>query len=384
MRLSVVLPTYNERHNVARLVERVERALASTPHELIFVDDSTDGTDEVIAGLARAHPAIILVHRTGRRGLATAVVDGISRASGSVVCVLDADLQHPPEVLPQLLEALEQTGADVAVASRNVPGGGYEAFSPARRLASRVATVAARLMLSRARLVSDPMSGFFAVRTEALDGVRLQPLGYKILLEILARGRLSRVAEVPYRFRARGAGQSKLTPRQHWEYLRHLLRLAAVQPDDLRFARFCMVGASGVLVNMGVLFGLAGRGMYYLTAGIAAAAAATTWNFLLNDAYTWGDRRSPTWRVKVSRYLRYWVVTGAASAIQVTLLFALTTAGLPYLLANLAGIGTAAAWNFWVNGRWTWKPQRRRITRAIYHPLAQKAAEAAAPSGYGS
>lgn len=364
--LSIIVPTYNERANIEALLERVTRALASVRHELIVIDDSTDGTDAVVAACAARYPNLTLVHREGRRGLATAAVEGIRRASGDAICVLDADLQHPPETIPVLLEALGWADADVAVASRNAPGGGYEAFAVARRLASRMATLLAQALLSRARLVSDPMSGFFVFRRRVVDGVTLRPLGYKILLEILVRGRLSRVVEVPYRFQARGGGASKLTWRQQWEYLRHLVRLLGVRPDDLRFVRFCAVGGSGAAVNMGILWALAGRGAHYVPAGIAATVCATTWNYLWNDAYTWGDRRSTSLRVAAARYLRYWAVTGASSAVQVGLLALLTVAGLPYLVSNLIGIAVASLWNFWSNGRWTWKAPVRPVTRAVY------------------
>jgi len=356
MRLSVILPTYNERANIAPLVDRVERALDGTAHELLFIDDSTDGTDAEIADQARRCPQIVLVHRASRSGLATAIVEGVERARGDVLCVLDADLQHPPEVIPALLEALERTGADLVVASRSVPGGDYGEFPVARRLASRAATLLARGLLARARLVSDPMSGFFVVRADAVRGVPLKPLGYKILLEILVRGRLRRVAEVPYRFHARQAGATKLSMRQQWEYAIHLLRLVTVQPDDLRILRFCLVGGSGVLVNMGVLWALATRGIHYVMAGAAATVAATTWNFVLNDAFTWRDQRSRSLQTKADRYVRYWIVTGASSALQLLLLFLLTTAGVPYLLSNLIGVGTAAVWNFRLNNSWTWRP----------------------------
>jgi dolichol-phosphate mannosyltransferase len=375
MLLSVVLPTYNERENIAHLIERVERALGDTRHELIFVDDSTDGTDTEIASHIRRYPHIILAHRKTREGLAAAVVDGIRRARGDVICVLDADLQHPPEAIPLLIEALERTNAEVAVASRNIPGGGYEAFSAARRAASRVATVLARSLLARARLVSDPMSGFFAVRKDAVQSIPLRPVGYKILLEVLVRGRVGGVVEVPYLFQARGTGTSKLRMRQQWEYLIHLLRLATVQPDDSRFLRFCFVGATGSLVNMGVLWSLTARGVHYILAGIMAAAVATTWNFFLNDSYTWRDRRSPSRRTKIARYARYWMVTGTSSAVQVALLFFLTTVGVPYLVSNIIGIGTAAIYNFWANSSVTWKSTRPPVVRAVYRRCGPEAVD---------
>lgn len=383
MRLSLVVPTYNERGNIASLIERTERVLTGIPHELVFVDDSTDGTDALIAAEAHRHPQIVLVHRTERTGLATAVATGLERARGTVLCVLDADLQHPPEVIPLLLDALDRTEADLVVASRYVPGGGAVGFTAARRLASRAATASARILLKRGRLVSDPMSGFFAVRREVIDGIELRPLGYKILLEILVRGRLRRVAEVPYRFELRVAGASKLRLRQQWEYARHLLRLLTVHPDDLRVLRFCLVGGSGVFVNMGLLWALVGRGLHYIPAGIAATAAATTWNFVLNNGFTWRDRRSSSLRVTTARYGQYWAVTAVSATIQLALLSGLTATGVPYLLSNLIGIVAAAVWNFRTNSLWTWKPMDPPLVRIVCRPLSESVTPAAARGNAG-
>ena len=225
--LSIVVPTYNEAGNIQRLVERVSKALDGTAFELIVVDDSTDGTEQILKGMAREMSFLRVIHRTDRRGLASAVTEGFALAAGDVVCVLDADLQHPPEAVPALVDALRRTAADLAIASRYVPGGGY-AFPPSRRVVSSVATAMSRIALRRARRVADPISGFFAFRKSVLDGVDLQPIGYKILLEILVRGRIACVVEVPYRFEARGAGESKLTFRQHLEFVRQLLALSVV------------------------------------------------------------------------------------------------------------------------------------------------------------
>ncbi|MCL6649776.1 MAG: glycosyltransferase family 2 protein [Chloroflexi bacterium] len=364
--ISVIVPTYNERDNVRPLVDRMRRALAGLDFEVVFVDDSEDETHEVIARLAKEDPRIRLVRRTGRRGLATAVVDGVAVARGGICCVLDADLQHPPEALRLLLRALEATAADVAVASRYVPGGSYRTFTCGRRLASWVATMLARLLIRRARLIADPMSGFFAFRRAILDGIVLRPVGYKILLEVLTRARIRKVAEVPYAFDARAGGRSKLTLRQNWEYLAHLARLARAHPEDLRAVRFAAVGGSGVVVNTGVLWGLVRGGLHYAEAGPIAILAATTWNFCWNDAFTWGDRRSRTAVELGGRYVRYWAITGLGSALQYAVLLGLTALGCPYLLANLFGIGAASVWNFGALGRWTWTDSEERIQRVLY------------------
>src|SRR3990170_4255675 len=193
MLLSVIIPTYNERENVGPLMVRVEAALAGVPHEVVFVDDSDDGTGAAMEEGAKHYKHITVVHREGRRGLASAVVEGMERARGEILCVLDADLQHPPEMIPTLLEALVETDADLVLASRGVLGGAFDGLAPFRRLASSAATLLARALLSRARLVCDPLSGFFLFRRRTVQGVLLHPRGYKILLEILVRGRLVRV-----------------------------------------------------------------------------------------------------------------------------------------------------------------------------------------------
>ncbi|MDR7544440.1 MAG: glycosyltransferase [Armatimonadota bacterium] len=376
MDLSLIIPTYNEADNVGLLAERIRQSLAGAEYEVIFVDDSTDGTDRVIAALSRQDARILLVHRENQRGLAAAVVEGIAQARGRTLCVLDADLQHPPEVILVLLDALQRAQADVVVASRYVPGGSYETFSRSRRLVSRMATLLARRLLHRARAVADPLSGFFVVRREVLEGVQLQPVGYKILLEILVRGRIMRVAEVPYRFHPRRAGQSKLTWRQHLDYLRHLARLVRVDPRDLRFVRFALVGASGVGVNMATFLAATAVGAPYLPAGAAAVVAATTWNFLWNDACTWPDVSPRTVPARLARYVRYWSVTGLGSVLHLAVLSVLVAAGLSPVLANLCGIGTAVLWNFRVNDRWTWRRSTVEVERVLF-PVAQPVPDAA-------
>jgi dolichol-phosphate mannosyltransferase len=247
-KLSVVVPTFNERENLPRLAEALFRALdgAGVRGELVVVDDdSPDGTAEAAleiagrdpappqAGEARPgeedrrssggtlHPVHVLVRR-GRKGLSSAVLEGVAAARAPVVCVMDADLSHPPEAVPLLYyEVL--SGADIAVGSRLVEGGGVEDWPLGRRLISKGATLLARPLTP----VHDPMSGFFCFRRSLVRGARLEPEGYKILLEILARCDIARAVEVPYIFRDRRAGRSKLSGRVMRQYLRHLLRLYA-------------------------------------------------------------------------------------------------------------------------------------------------------------
>ena len=221
--LAVVVPTYEERDNLAPLVERIDAALAGTRYRVVIVDDdSPDGTADAARALGERYPVDVVV-RTDERGLASAVVEGIRQSRSRYVAVIDADLQHPPEILPSLLAAAGE--ADVAVACRYVPGGGVGAWSLPRRVVSLGATLLGRLIVPAARLTPDPMSGYFLLRREVVEGAALDPVGYKILLEVLARGAVERVAAVPYTFETRQHGTSKLGLREQVHYLHHLLRL---------------------------------------------------------------------------------------------------------------------------------------------------------------
>jgi dolichol-phosphate mannosyltransferase len=223
--LTLVIPTYNERANIAPLLAQVEAALVGVSWDAVFVDDSTDGTDEVLARLAATDRRIRLIHRDENRGgLAGAVVEGLAEVDGTYVCVLDADLQHPPECIPAMLGEARRTAADVVVASRYVRGGSAEGLAgPFRRFCSSglkwLSRAAFPLRLAR---ISDPLGGYFIVRRAILQGVALRPVGYKILLEILVRCQWQVAREVPYRFRPRRYGQTKATFRQGLLFLRHL------------------------------------------------------------------------------------------------------------------------------------------------------------------
>lgn len=225
--LSLVVPTRNERGNVAALIERVHHALSGVTHDIWFIDDSDDDTPEVIEEYTRSDPAVHLVHRDPEQrdgGLATAVVTGMRMAQGECIAVLDSDLQHPPETLPAMLSAARN--ADIVVASRYTSGGSSGGLDGLYRQAiSRGSKALASLLFRRARATTDPMSGFFLVRRGVIDGVDLQPSGFKILLEILVRGKWFHLIDVPYHFEERFDGDSKATAQQGVAYLRHLKQL---------------------------------------------------------------------------------------------------------------------------------------------------------------
>lgn len=219
--ISVVVPTYNEAASVPRLADRLAAALRGRVWELVIVDDgSPDGTADAAASLAPAIP-VSVVRRGGKLGLASAVIDGFAAARGDTLVVMDADLSHPPEVVPQLVAALSQ-GADLAVGSRYVRGGGTLDWPLRRRIVSRVACWMGNVLVP----VRDATSGFFALRRGVVDGVHLNPIGFKIGFEVIARGRYRKVVEVPYTFRDREAGRSKFGSREVRDYGTQLLQVA--------------------------------------------------------------------------------------------------------------------------------------------------------------
>jgi dolichol-phosphate mannosyltransferase len=353
--LSLIVPTYCERQNIATLIERVHRSLSQNSYELIVVDDnSPDGTSELAQSLSIDYPVRVITRRN-ERGLASAVVDGFKQAGGEILGVIDADLQHPPEILPELLVRV-RSGAEVAIASRYVKGGGSEGWSMNRRIISRASKVLAALLLPSIRGIKDPLSGFFLLRREVIDGVELSPTGYKILLEVLVKGKAREIAEVPYIFREREKGKSNLSTGEGINYLKHLYCLARLG-GAIRFIKFCLVGASGTLVYLGLLslftevFGL----FYIISAAISYETSIIT-NFTLNDIWTFRDRRSPGMKSILYRGLKFNLVSIGGLGIHMAILWFFTeVVGLFYLISAICAIAGAMLWNFTINTLWTWR-----------------------------
>ncbi|MFH1640205.1 MAG: glycosyltransferase family 2 protein [Chloroflexota bacterium] len=356
MNYSLIIPTYNERDNIIPLVERIHQALSRYKYEVLFVDDdSRDGTADTIRAMAVDYPVRVLV-RKNKRGLATAVTDGFLNTSSEIICVMDADLQHPPEILPSLIQKIEN-GQDIVVASRYVPGGGCEGWALTRKIISKGAILLAHILLPGSRMCHDPMSGFFMLRRSTIEKAQLSPTGYKILLEILLMGNYRTLAEVPFTFVARTHGESKLSAKTQKEYLKHLLSLMRRKGEITRFLKFCLVGASGVFVNMGLLWLLKGLlDIFDLIAVATGIEASVISNFVLNDIITFGDRHSSGIKSFVSRLLRFNLVSLAGVGINLTIYWLLTRVfHMHYLISNLAGIAVATLWNYLVNTLWTWQ-----------------------------
>ena len=367
---SLVIPTYNEGRNIKRIIQQLSNLLDEflpEAYELIVVDDnSPDGTWEIAAALIPEYPQLRVMRREKERGLASAVIRGWHASRGQGLGVIDGDLQHPPELLSQLWKEIER-GADLAIASRHVDGGGVSEWSFLRRFLSRGAQLLGLVICPEVvGRVSDPMTGYFLVRRACIAGQIMSPLGYKILIEVLGRGKVRWIAEAGYVFQERQHGESKVTWKQYVEYIQHLLRLRFSLWPIGRFLRFGMVGFSGVFVDMTVLYLLSdpsSLGWGLTRSKIIASELAIINNFLWNDLWTFGDisRRQPGKRQRLKRLLKFNVICLAGLVLNVVLLNLLFNLfgfnHLPYgrYLANLIAIAAVTLWNFWVNLKLSWR-----------------------------
>ena len=366
--VSIIIPTYNERDNIEALVQRLGQALSGYSYETVFVDDnSADGTAEMVESLKGEYPVRVIV-RKNKKGLASAVVDGISHTSGNIIAVMDADLQHPPEVVLDLLKEIEN-GADISVASRYVKGGGCQGWSFTRRLISRGAIFLAHLLLPATRQVSDPVSGFFMFNRGVVTGARLNPSGFKILMEVLMVGNFKSVSEVPFTFVTREKGKSKLSARQQIDYLKHIYSLMRRTGELVRFIKFALVGGSGIVVNYGLYWILTRFAGFtplgdtvtgsIISGNLAIAISIETsivTNFLLNNYFTFADRNIRGIKALLGRLFNFNLICLIGGLIQIGVANLLTIIlGLYDLIAIPIAIIVAMLWNYLLNNWWTWK-----------------------------
>ncbi|GAA1704947.1 glycosyltransferase [Microbacterium sediminicola] len=362
MQLSVIVPTYNEAPNVAELVARISEATRDIQAEIVFVDDSTDATPEVITEVARtASLPVRLVHRdiaTG--GLGGAVVVGFDAATADVCIVMDGDLQHPPEDIPRLWDRYSRGDVDVVVASRYDGEGSNGGLSGVSRVAvSRTATALTKAMFpGKLRGVSDPMTGFFLVDRRVLDIPRLNPRGFKILLEILARSN-ARVAEVPFQFAGRHAGESKASARQGVWFLWHLALL--------RFGKmslFAVIGALGAVANIVIVWALTRLGMDDIPAMVIAAETTIIGNFLLQERFVFQDVKqeaSGVW----SRFAKSFAFNNAEALVRIPLTAMLvSTWHISVVIATALTLALAFIARFLFHALVVYAPRRRKVSAA--------------------
>ncbi len=357
MNASIVIPTYNERDNIPELLERMHRSMEplDNAYELIIVDDdSPDKTWELASQYADGYH-VRTIRRRGKRGLATAVLEGVNDARYDVIVVMDADLQHPPEKVPLLLSSV-QNGADIAIGSRFIENGTTVGFSPLRYAASKSAETLARTLFREVRDVMDIESGFFAFKKEVIAHADLKPVGYKILLELLVQGSYNTVTEIGYTFGKREAGVSKLGVKNSIAYLRHISSLFYRSGEFYRFAQFLVVGGVGAVLNLAVLYWLTELGMFYGAAGLIAIEAGLLSNFVLNRAWTFKDRGVTGFKSTMAALGRDHAVRAVGIILNLVILLALTSLfGVFYLLSQLIGLVIGMIWNYGGNQWWTWE-----------------------------
>ena len=369
LQLAVILPTLNERKNLRRLVDRLDAALAGISWEAIFVDDnSPDGTSDEARAISLADPRIRVIQRIGRRGLASAAIEGMCATAAPVVAVMDADHQHDPALLPGMLAAINSGDYDLAYASRFAEGASVEAWGrPDRVKVSGLANTIARKVTGVD--LTDPMSGYFMLRAETLraDAGRLSGVGFKILLDILATvDQPLRVKEFPLSFAARAEGESKLDRTVMFEFLVGLYDKWLGRIIPTRFALFGTVGAMGAVVHMSVLalvlhlFGAKFAVSHYpketpfIIGQTTAATVAMTFNFILNNELTYADKRLRGFLPWIRGWVKFAMTCSFGMLANIGVSTALVRIGVHEYPAAIAGIILASVWNFALSSKFVW------------------------------
>ncbi|WP_426185500.1 glycosyltransferase [Microbacterium sp. TWP3-1-2b2] len=368
--VTIIVPTFNERDNVAELVARVGVALAGRDAEILFVDDSTDGTAAEVVRVAADTPLPVRVIRRAENtgGLGGAVALGLAEAAGDTCIVMDGDLQHPPELIPRLLSRFEQGDVDVVAASRYVGGGDSRGLGTAVRFGvSRAATWLTKAMFPR-RLArsTDPMTGFFLVDRRRLDVPTLRPQGFKILLEILVRSDV-RIAEVPMEFSERRNGTSKATLRQGATFVAHLARL--------RFGKmslFAVIGGIGAVANLSIMWALTAMGVPYIWAAIIGAEVTIVGNFFLQERFVFGDMR-PDARGVGARFAASFTFNNVEAALRIPVMALMVeTWHISSVLATALSLVVAFFARFLFHSLFVYAPRRGRARRADAAPAVSE------------
>ncbi|AOX45609.1 MULTISPECIES: glycosyltransferase [unclassified Microbacterium] len=363
MDLSVIVPTFNEGPNVAELVRRTTQALLGRDVEIIFVDDSTDDTPDIIRAVAAAaHVPVRLIHRDDPvGGLGGAVVDGIRAAAADYCVVMDGDLQHPPEVIAELLDRVEVGDADVVVASRYIAGGTSDGLANAvRTTVSRASTLLTKSMFpKKLHNCSDPMTGFFLIDRRSLDLEELHPRGFKILLEILARKQM-RVAEVPFSFAPRFAGESKASFSQGMRFLTQLTML--------RFGRmsaFALVGGIGAVANLAIMWALVAVHVEYILAAVIASVITIVANFLALEYLVFADMRAESGLMR-HRFVKSFAFNGVEAIVRIPVIAILVErAHMPSVIAAALTLVAAFVVRFVFHALVVYAPKKSRVGKAV-------------------
>jgi dolichol-phosphate mannosyltransferase len=361
--LAIIVPTFNERDNVVSLFDLVAKAMGEIPFEFIVVDDnSPDGTAAVVKELARRHSNVRCIHRIGRRGLSSAVIEGISASAAPYFAVIDADHQHDERILPQMLDKA-LAGDHVVVGTRYAGDGAVgDGLSKTREAGSRFATRLSGLVTGQA--LSDPMSGFFLMRRDVFDEIApsLSNEGFKILLDIIVsadrararRGKELRIGEVPYTFRPRNAGESKMSSIVVVQFLGLVLSKLTGGLLPASFLLFGLVGGLGVFVHMGVLFAAGAAGANFYVAQTFATLVAMSFNFVLNNELTYANKKLRGWRY-LTGLLTFYAVCSIGAIANISVASWIYTLDRSFWIAGLAGVLMSVVFNYSVTKVFTWR-----------------------------
>lgn len=382
LELAIIVPTFNERGNVPLLLDSLKRSLSGISYEVIFVDDdSRDGTAALVREIGRSNPRVRVLQRIGRRGLASACLEGMMATPAPYIAVMDGDMQHDESVLPAMLSKLREARLDLVVATRNVEGGGMGEFAKGRVWLSQMGR---RLSdwLSKTGL-SDPMSGFFMVDRRFLEEVihSASGIGFKILLDLVSSAQQPvRFAEVPYTFRKRVYGTSKLDILVGLEYLQLLLDKAAGNLIPPRFIIFSMVGAVGLVLSVGLMYLLMNvGGVHFLPAQAITTGIAMTANFFLNNSMTYRDRRLRG-RGLIVGLFTFYAACFVGAVINLRIAEFVKDAGTSRYMASACGLGVGAVWNYAATSILTWRKTRESQMAASRSRSASAMLETTVPA----
>lgn len=374
--LAVVIPTLDERENVPLLVERLNTVLAETRWEAIFVDDdSADGTADLVREIGQRQGNIRCLQRLGRRGLSSACIEGVLASAAPYIAVMDGDLQHDETLLPKMLATIKEKRLDLVVASRYLQDGGLGDLEKSRVMISDFAGRLARLVIKAD--LSDPMSGFFIVERGAFaEAMRnLSAQGFKILLDIFASApRPLAFAEIPFTFRRRLHGASKLDTLVAWEYAMLLLDKLVGHVIPVRFLLFATIGGIGLLVHLVMLYLALQVGVVFALSQAVATVTAMTGNFFLNNLFTYRDRRLRGWRL-ASGLVSFYAVCGVGAVANVGIAFQLFANHHAWWVAGMAGAAVGSVWNYAISSVLTWRPGspgRRGNRRSVLAGLIRR------------
>jgi dolichol-phosphate mannosyltransferase len=372
--VSIIIPTYNESQNILKVLKSIEENLPkNTTAQTIVVDDnSPDGTgkivDEYLKNVKRiANHTIDVVHRKTKEGLSSAILKGIQYATGNTIVVMDSDLSHPPSLLPKIIDALKHPKIDVAIASRYVKGGSIDGWTFKRKLMSKVATFIAKRGLGVS--AKDPMSGFFAFKRHAIQGLKFDAIGYKMLLEILVKKKNANIIEIPYTFTNRKLGSSKLDAKTVIDYFKAVWKLyrygKAAKKEERRLsvgflskaARFYSIGAIGLGINYAIslLFSGIVTNLWYIHATIIGISVSMTSNFVLNKIWTFEDADFGL-RHTMMQYGKFIGFSSLGALTQLGMIYLFVDQyGMDYPIALILAVACTALSNFLLNKKWTFK-----------------------------